>query len=135
MNPLHQTPTSRGGRGEINTDSCYTRAASGIFKREDGTRKDKVEVQKEASKARQPRSTFRAAPQLLSRLRTADVPPPRRCDLFFSFLFFLVGSSFTFSDSSAICRDDESTSDLAVLYHSHRINKFLEASQKLPQQQ
>lgn len=81
MNPPHQTPTSRAGRGEINTDSCYTRAASGIFKREDGTRKDKVEAQKEASKVKAAAKHIskadtapccrRAAPRLLS-----DVLPP-----------------------------------------------------------
>lgn len=133
MNPLHQTPTSRAGRGEINTDSCYTRAASGIFKREDGTRKDKVEAQKEASKVRQPWSTFwrqTLLPVAVVRLPDSSL----RCALltfllpaavtFFFFLFFWIGSSCTFSDSSAICRDDESTSNLAVLYHFHRINTF-----------
>lgn len=40
---LRQTPTNRAEGREINTDSCYAQAASGIFDREDEARKEETE--------------------------------------------------------------------------------------------
>lgn len=85
---LRQTPNKRAEGREINSDSCYAQAASGIFDREDETRKEGREYKKEEMRRRRERwGTFwrptllpiviRQLPIASPPLHNSDVLPPR----------------------------------------------------------
>lgn len=74
---LRQTPTDRAEGGEINTDSCYAQAASGIFDREDETRKEEREHRRRRGGEKSDEAHFEGQPcsLLLLNISLASLRP------------------------------------------------------------